>query len=47
MRRKEPAVSSFSRLSYAVTRLGMDVHRDSISVGSLLPDRENPWSNVR
>src|ERR1700752_849134 len=42
MRRKEPAVSSFSQLSYRVTHLGMDVHKDSISVGILPPDRESP-----
>jgi transposase len=42
MRRKEPAVSSFSHSSYRFTHLGMDVHKDSISVGILPPDRESP-----
>ena len=35
-------MSSFSQSSYGVTHLGMDVHKDSISVGILPPDRESP-----
>ena len=33
---------SFSYSSYRFTHLGMDVHKDSISVGILPPDRESP-----
>src|SRR4029450_6466791 len=38
--RKEPAVPSVSHL--AMTHLGLDVHKDTISVAILAPDRDGP-----
>jgi hypothetical protein len=38
--RKEPAVASVSHLG--PTHLGLDVHKDTISVAILAPDRDGP-----